>query len=194
MLKIELKTLPSSVKEAREAGSPYYFTGKPCKRGHMDYRTVSTRNCRSCGTERAAEFKKSPKFKREIYADLPDEIKRKRLDTALQWKRQNKDYCDSYRNDWRDKNRSKVRTSNINRKKKVKEATPPWLSKFQKFQIELIYTVRDELNKIAGKVAYHVDHRIPLRGKDVCGLHVPWNLRVLTASDNMSKRVQYEQA
>ncbi len=53
-------------------------------------------------------------------------------------------------------------------------------------QTLLIYWEARELEKLLGEW-YHVDHIVPLNGKDVCGLHVPWNLQILIAADNIAK-------
>ncbi len=59
------------------------------------------------------------------------------------------------------------------------QATPKWLSKAQIKLMEDIYINCPE--------GYHVDHIIPLRGKNVRGLHVPWNLQYLLAEINWRK-------
>lgn len=40
--------LPGTQKEAKENGHKYYFTGKPCKHGHISKRSVTSGNCLEC--------------------------------------------------------------------------------------------------------------------------------------------------
>jgi 5-methylcytosine-specific restriction endonuclease McrA len=66
------------------------------------------------------------------------------------------------------------------------KATPPWLTKEHKDQMKAIYIERDRLCKLNG-IMYHVDHIMPLLGKNMSGLHVPWNLQILTETENLHK-------
>jgi hypothetical protein len=68
----------------------------------------------------------------------------------------------------------------------IRRATPPWLSAAQKQDIEGIYASARLITKSTG-VLHHVDHIIPLNGRNVCGLHVAWNLRVIPWQDNLRK-------
>jgi hypothetical protein len=65
-------------------------------------------------------------------------------------------------------------------------ATPNWLTKEQKSLMADFYFLAKDCELVTGEL-YHVDHIVPLMGKDVCGLHVPWNLQVLPSDLNMKK-------
>lgn len=72
------------------------------------------------------------------------------------------------------------------RKKRNRQATPKWLSKEHKQQIFDTYELMRDCRAVTGE-DYHVDHIVPLRGENICGLHVPWNLQVLPGYVNISK-------
>jgi 5-methylcytosine-specific restriction endonuclease McrA len=46
----------AALNEAKQAGEKYYFTGNPCKHGHVSKRLVSTRECYECKTLKRAEW------------------------------------------------------------------------------------------------------------------------------------------
>jgi hypothetical protein len=72
-----------------------------------------------------------------------------------------------------------------------KQQTPNWLTAELRAEILNKYEERQELSINTGET-YHVDHIVPIKGKTVCGLHVPWNLRVITAVDNIKKSNKLE--
>lgn len=68
-----------------------------------------------------------------------------------------------------------------------KQATPQWS---ETAQILSLYEEAAKLRSETG-VDWHVDHIVPLNSPIVCGLHVLANLRVITATENISKGNSY---
>ncbi len=66
------------------------------------------------------------------------------------------------------------------------QAAPLWLTKQHLIEIKDIYYQAQEYTRILGE-PYHIDHIIPLRGITVSGLHVPWNLQIITEKENLKK-------
>ena len=72
------------------------------------------------------------------------------------------------------------------RRARKNRAMPPWLTADHKAQIEAVYAEAKELTRLTG-IRHEVDHIHPINGKTVCGLHVPWNLQVLSKEENCRK-------
>ncbi len=80
----------------------------------------------------------------------------------------------------------KFRARTALRRAQKNQATPKWLTDEQWAEIDTFYVEAALVQQITG-VKHHVDHIYPYKGKDCCGLNVPWNLQILTGSENCSK-------
>ena len=69
--------------------------------------------------------------------------------------------------------------------------TPKWLTEDDLLHIKCLYQVAAMRTRESG-YEWHVDHVVPLHGKNVSGLHVPNNLRVIPASENCRKSNKWE--
>lgn len=68
----------------------------------------------------------------------------------------------------------------------LKAATPRWLTVGNLVEIKWAYELAKERSLSTGN-PHVIDHIIPLQGENICGLHVPWNLQILTRSENSKK-------
>jgi len=141
---------------------------------------------------RRKEHPEKVKAEKRKYLDRED-VKAAARKRSKEWKEKNPEKKRQLDIAWRANNVDKKRSYQAFRRAKVKQATPPWLTKEHKAQIALIYKEALRLTNETG-VMYHVDHIVPLNGKKVSGLHVPWNLRAIPASDNHRKSNKFDQA
>lgn len=153
-------------KEARQANETYYFTGKPCKRGHIATRRAINGFCTECEKE-----KNNSEDRKKYMAEYAEK---------------NRDRIKKIASNWQKNNKGKVNANTAIRHSQKMKRRPSWLSKEDKEYIRCLYQLSAMLNR-ESSTQWHVDHIVPLQGEAVSGLHVPWNLRVIPAKDNMKK-------
>lgn len=189
---MDTTTLPKTRAEAKASGAKYYFTGEPCKHGHIAPRKTKG----ACLTCLKVEWENS-KEKRAAYfaaynkSEAGQAAKQRYYETnrehviARATARPNEDK-NRYRKRWAEDNTVIVRALTKARRRKHRQATPKWLTRKQIAAIRHMYQIAITMSKTTGE-AYVVDHIIPLQYPYVCGLHVPWNLRVVTREENAVK-------
>lgn len=109
----------------------------------------------------------------------------------VEYKDLNRDKILRQQKEYNHLNKSKVNAKASKRRALKLKAMPSWLDKEQLDQIQEFYEISIAFRIYTGQ-EYHVDHIIPLKGENVCGLHVPWNLQVITAEENLRKSNKYE--
>ena len=91
-----------------------------------------------------------------------------------------------YKKRHKEQNQDYYRSLVSMRRRRFRLATPKWLTAEHKMEIRLKYRLAIELSRRTG-IRHAVDHIVPIQGEEVCGLHVPWNLGVITQEENLKK-------
>ena len=182
-------------KEAQSKGLTHYFTGKPCKHGHVAKRFRSG-PCTEC----ARTIHKTVNSKEYHAAYWPQyyaKNKKARYEKSKEWAANNQEkkkvagrrgYLVSISTPekkacllakcckWKRANKNRVNYASALRRKGVVDRTPSWAD------LEAIKFFYD-----CCPADCHVDHIIPLHGKYISGLHIAENLQWLPAKQNMAK-------
>lgn len=195
--------------QAVQKGLTTYFTGSPCKNGHIADRSTKTGRCTECRreTDRLRYAQNSKMFiekKQKYYNDNAEYIREKRRSRYAENPDKERDMARLRSAEWRAANPGKVAlqrhlkikykkanphkmTADLAKRRSAKkQRTPPWLTKKDFAAIEIFYKLAKQKTLDTG-FAWHVDHIVPLQGKLVSGLHVPQNLRVIPWNENISK-------
>jgi 5-methylcytosine-specific restriction endonuclease McrA len=189
---MDTANLPKTRKEAQDSGAKYYFTGEPCKHGHVAPRKTKGAcvECMKIEWQQAAE-KRADYFREYNKSEAGQQAKRKYYEAnkenviARAQARPDEDKR-RYKKTHKVNNPDMYKEMTSLRRRRFRDATPKWLTENQKMEIRLKYRLAIELSRATGE-RHAVDHIIPLHGESVCGLHVPWNLQVLTQKDNLTK-------
>ena len=166
---MEKRKFPASQAEALKQNVTYYYTGKPCKHGHLSERFAKNRNCRECLRIRNRE-----RTKKDYWIDYGD-------DAYKEKKRKN---ASKYYH-----SRAHKRATRIRRQyeKLSRVATPRGVTEIRRLYLEA------KLLTIDSGVKHEVDHIIPLIHSQVCGLSVPANFQILTKEQNRRKASRFNQ-
>ena len=189
---MNVDNLPNTRAEAKATGAKYYFTGEPCKHGHTAPRKTKGA-CVEClkveweqGNTTRAEY-----FRQYNHSDAGVDAKQRyyeknRVHVIARAQARPAAEKQAYKSKYKQSNPDLYKTLTSFRRRRFRDATPPWLTRKQKSEIRQLYQIAITMTQTTGE-RYVVDHIIPLQGETVCGLHVPWNLRVTTQEENLKK-------
>jgi hypothetical protein len=163
---------------------------------------VQVKHCYRCGeTKEISVFTKNKRnldglsqeckqCKAEMHKEYYKKGHQKMKERSRLWYANNtekaKEASKVYGKQWAEKNRDKRANTEARRRALKLLATPKWLTEQDLKDIQIEYSLSAWCSTVLGE-EFHVDHIVPLKGKQVCGLHVPWNLQVIPARLNIAK-------
>lgn len=169
----------SNSEDKKESGRRYY---QEHKEAFKEYREKNKDKRNAYNREYQKKYRENNKDKENArtlawYHKNFEKIKEKKYARDKEWRSRNKGIINFHTN-----KRYTVR----------KQRLPIWLTEENKLQIKAMYMLASSLTKTTG-IQWHVDHIIPLQGKNVSGLHVPENLQVIQGSLNNMKSNKFDE-
>lgn len=143
------------------------------------WRTINRESKRNSLTAKDADKKR----KKLAYSRDP----KKFLDRNKTYYKANREKVISQTLAYRRENKGKFSTLAAERNSRKRTATPFWVDRKV---ILSFYREARMLTRLTG-IKHEVDHMVPLQSDLVCGLHVPWNLQVITKRENAEKSNKY---
>ena len=149
--------------------------------------------CKVCRKKQNTEWvSKNPEKVSATYKRYYDKnyqrIKDKKRKSNQEWNNRNKEKMSAYYKKYQSEHRA-ARNAAYAKRETIKLNATPWWSDLT--AIKEKYIEADRLTRET-KIKHQVDHIVPLQSKTVCGLHVPWNLQILTAEENNKKHTKYD--
>jgi 5-methylcytosine-specific restriction endonuclease McrA len=162
-------------------------TGKPFKHGYVradgkvfwGYRKTSSKN------GQWEEKWVTPESFIE-FVNRKTTYRKKNMEYFAKYRESNREKAKIATRQWQLNNPAKVVAYTAKRRSLKLQQTPKWLTEEQIQEIEEFFVMAKELENIF-PWKQEVDHIVPLKGKTVRGLHVPWNLQILSKKANIQK-------
>lgn len=158
--------------QALEAGLTRYFTGKPCKHGHLCERITDNGTCVTCHYARG----------KTTYS----KTRERKIQHMREYRRDNWEKVKGIQYAWQAKNPGYGALRQANRRKQAAVASVFAGDELNDLVFAEAFALAEIRRAVTG-VSWHVDHMVPLRAKNACGLHCWTNIQVIPSRLNNVK-------